>query len=92
MLLFWLWAMFITGALTGYGLAVLKTWDCILESWKDRDIRLKLEGALHDVQYQLGWLDGHREIVRLLDASPWTWWVTRRKVVKQVLDEKERPS
>ena len=78
--------MFVIGVITGYGLSNVKMWNCILSSWKTREIAMKLEGDMHDTSWTLGWLEGHRSIVRELDMSPWTWWRTRKRIVKEVCD------
>ena len=76
------------GVFIGWLLTTVKMWNCILESWRTRDIRLKLAGQeAHDPHYELGWLEAHRDLVRELDASPWVWMVRKQRVVKEVVDE-----
>ena len=83
-----LWG-FAVGLIGGYIFANIKMWESILQSWTNRDIRLKLSGEAVEPPYELGWLEGHREIVRVMDQSVWSWMVNRRKAVQEVLREKE---
>lgn len=77
------------GAAFGYLVANIKIWQCILASWRTRDITWKLGGEENlALDYKLGWLDGHREVVRQIDLSPWTWWMNKKKVVEEVLEDK----
>ena len=72
----------------GYLLATAKMWECVLESWKAMEIKEKLEGYnTSSVEHRIGWLEGHRDIVRQLDMSPWTWWWTKQRVVEEVVHE-----
>ena len=81
----------IVGVVIGYIFAMIKVWDSILQTWQTRDITLTLDDQAN-ADWRLGWLEGHRSLVRELDASPWIWWRKKHAIAKEVLHEEERSS
>lgn len=85
-----LWLGAGVGLFLGYILCLIKVWDCILNSWRTREITRKLEGyPINTADYSLGWLEGHRAVVRELDQSPWAWFLNRHKITKIILESEK---